>query len=171
MAKGFTPIIGLALVVALAFAAVFGAMSLTNPAFAEVNSPADAELAERTFSPQMAPEMDDDGNYVIYIGQMVELEITSKITGGVGNYDTSGTPTVEIRSSVTGLLVADTPPTITTGIGENGMGVVMLKINGVGAAAGTGRIILRLPLKEGNTQRIEVPLCGEGWQRLSWRRV
>ena len=36
MAKGFTPIIGLAVVVALAFAAVFGAMSLTpNPAFAE----------------------------------------------------------------------------------------------------------------------------------------
>ena len=35
MAKGFTPIIGLAVVVALALAAVFGAMSLTNPAFAQ----------------------------------------------------------------------------------------------------------------------------------------
>ena len=32
---GLTPIIGLAVVVALALAAVFGAMSLTNPAFAQ----------------------------------------------------------------------------------------------------------------------------------------
>ena len=54
MAKGLTPIIGLAVVVALALAAVFGAMSLTNPAFAAVGAPADAELAERTFSPQAA---------------------------------------------------------------------------------------------------------------------
>ena len=47
MAKGLTPIIGLAVVVALAMVAVFGAMSLTNPAFAAVGAPADAELAER----------------------------------------------------------------------------------------------------------------------------
>ena len=52
MAKGFSPLIGLAVVVALAMVAVFGAMSLTNPAFAAVGAPADAELAERTFSPQ-----------------------------------------------------------------------------------------------------------------------
>ena len=32
MAKRYTPVIGLAVVVALALAAVFGAMSLTNPA-------------------------------------------------------------------------------------------------------------------------------------------
>ena len=36
MAKRFTPIIGLAVVVALAMVAVFGAMSLTNPAFAAI---------------------------------------------------------------------------------------------------------------------------------------
>ena len=52
MAKLVTPMIGLAVVVALAMAAVFGAMSLTNPAFAAVGAPADAELTERTFSPQ-----------------------------------------------------------------------------------------------------------------------
>ena len=55
MAKRFTPVIGLAVVVALALAAVFGAMSLTNPAFAAVGAPADAELAERTSSPQGGP--------------------------------------------------------------------------------------------------------------------
>ena len=57
MAKlGLTPIIGLAVVVALAMVAVFGAMSLTNPAFAAVGAPADAELVRmRTFSPQSVP--------------------------------------------------------------------------------------------------------------------
>ena len=35
MARGFTPMIGLAVVVALAMAAVFGAMSLANPASAQ----------------------------------------------------------------------------------------------------------------------------------------
>lgn len=35
MAKGFTPIIGLAVVVALALAAVFGAMAIANPAMAQ----------------------------------------------------------------------------------------------------------------------------------------
>ena len=43
-------------------AAVFGAMSLTNPAFAAVGAPADAELAERTFSPQAAPTLEIGGN-------------------------------------------------------------------------------------------------------------
>ena len=41
-------------------AAVFGAMSLTNPAFAAVGAPADAELAERTFSPQAVTITCDD---------------------------------------------------------------------------------------------------------------
>ena len=44
MAKsGFTPVIGLAVVVALALAAVFGAMSLTNPAWAQ-DDPPDAKV-------------------------------------------------------------------------------------------------------------------------------
>lgn len=57
MAKGFTPLIGLAVVVALALAAVFGSMSLANPAMAAVGQPADAELTERAFSPQVAMPM------------------------------------------------------------------------------------------------------------------
>ena len=35
MARGITPFIGLAVVMALALAAVFGSMSLANPAFAQ----------------------------------------------------------------------------------------------------------------------------------------
>ena len=56
MVRGLTPIIGLAVVVALAMAAVFGAMSLANPAMAAIGQPADAQLTERTFSPQNLPK-------------------------------------------------------------------------------------------------------------------
>jgi len=52
MAKHLTPIVGLAVVVALAIAAVFGSMSLANPAMAAIGQPADAELTERMDSPQ-----------------------------------------------------------------------------------------------------------------------
>ena len=46
MAKGFTPIIGLAVVVALAMVAVFGAMSLADPAQAAIDrSPAPTAMA------------------------------------------------------------------------------------------------------------------------------
>ena len=55
MSKGFTPLIGLAVVVALALAAVFGALSIANPAMAAIGQPADAALSERTFSPQATP--------------------------------------------------------------------------------------------------------------------
>ena len=87
MAKGLTPIIGLAVVVALALAAVFGAMSLTNPAFAAVGAPADAELAERTFSPQ-------DASTTVAVGEALSYDIAPLITGGGDNYDglAVGTP-------------------------------------------------------------------------------
>ena len=52
MARGIIPITGLAVVVVLALAAVFGSISLANPAMAAIGQPADAELTERTFSPQ-----------------------------------------------------------------------------------------------------------------------
>jgi hypothetical protein len=53
MVKGFTPLIGLAVVVALALAAVFGSISLANPAQAAIGQPADAQLTERVGSPQV----------------------------------------------------------------------------------------------------------------------
>ena len=57
MVRGFTPLIGLAVVVALAMAAVFGSMSLANPAQAAIGQPGDAELTERVGSPQDAPTL------------------------------------------------------------------------------------------------------------------
>ena len=52
--RGFTSVIGLAVVMALALAAVIGAMSLANPAMAAPEAPADSRLTERTVSPQEA---------------------------------------------------------------------------------------------------------------------
>ena len=75
--------IGLAVVVALALAAVFGAMSLTNPAFAAVGAPADAELAERTFSPQDTPE-DLDA-----IGGDGSVTLKWKLDDGADGYNVS----------------------------------------------------------------------------------
>ena len=80
MAKSVTPLVGLAVVVALAMVAVFGAMSLTNPAFAAVGAPADAELAERTFSPQ-------DATTTVAMGEALSYNIAPLITGGGANYD------------------------------------------------------------------------------------
>ena len=87
MAKGFTPIIGLAVVVALAMAAVFGAMSLANPAMAAVGQPADAELTERTFSPQAA------ANIQLMAGETKPLSIGPLIDGGVGAIHATTAPT------------------------------------------------------------------------------
>ena len=70
MAKGLTPLIGLAVVVALAFAAVFGAMSLANPAFAAVGEPANNQLAEKGFQPQ-----DATLDVTTYAGGMEEVDL------------------------------------------------------------------------------------------------
>ena len=76
MAKGFTPIIGLAVVVALAMAAVFGAMSLTNPAFAAIGQPADAQLTERAVSPQVTTlEVD------VYLGEALTYDLIPHLDG------------------------------------------------------------------------------------------
>ena len=56
MAKGFTPLIGLAVVMALALAAVFGSMSLANPAWA-----------------QMPKTMTDRLRSQVYLGRRSEL--------------------------------------------------------------------------------------------------
>ena len=77
MAKRFTPVIGLAVVVALAMVAVFGAMSLTNPAFAAIGQPADAELTERTFSPQVPQEISVD----VYLGEEETVDLIPYLDG------------------------------------------------------------------------------------------
>ena len=81
---GFSPIIGLAVVVALAVAAVFGAMSLANPAMAAIGQPADAELTERVGSPQVAP-MNLAQTYAM-APKSVALTWDAQETFVVGNY-------------------------------------------------------------------------------------
>ena len=139
MARGFTPIIGLAVVVALALAAVFGAMSLsTNPAFAAPGQPADSQLTERTFSPQA------DATQTVHVGETVEVDITSVITGGGANYDGAGTIVVNPANRVTSVSVV------------LGFESVKVKMTG-GSSTGTGRVIVPVELKDSETdQRIRI---------------
>ena len=59
------------MVVALAMVAVFGAMSLADPAQAAIGQPADSQLAERTFSPQ-------DDTLMLYSGLGVEYDLAAR---------------------------------------------------------------------------------------------
>ena len=69
MAKRFSPLIGLAVVVALAMVAVFGAMSLTpNPALAQ------------------------DPMVKVHVGATMIVDISDHINGGLDNYKSSTTP-------------------------------------------------------------------------------
>ena len=127
MAKGFSPLIGLAVVVALAMVAVFGALSLNNatPVFAQ------------------------DATQTVHVGETVNVDITSLITGGGANYDTDGTATVTVQSATTDLLTA-TAPTVVATFG----GIV---VSMTGEAEGTGRVTVSLPLVDSDTpQRLRI---------------
>ena len=148
MAKGLTPLIGLAVVVALAMVAVFGAMSLTNPAFAAVGEPADAELAERTFSPQV------DKTVMTYAGESVLVDITDLIPGGGANFDSLVTAATTVEPS--GLIDTNDGVTANTEL----FGSIRLAWTaGVAAdadAAIDGRIYVTLKLKEGDNKRLRL---------------
>ena len=142
--RGFTPILSVAVVVALALAAVFGSMSLANPAMAAIGQPADAELTERADSPQAATLRFHDG-------QEFEYDISNLITGGGPNYN--------------GLVAAETiiePATLvdaTDGVTiDAGFGAITLQLTGATLAEDTdpitGRIYITLDLKEGDNQRL-----------------
>ena len=107
MAKRFTPIIGLAVVVALAMVAVFGAMSLTNPAFAAVGAPADAELAERTISPQAAA-----AETAVVLGEDLEYDIDSIIRGGGATFKIATVTCVPSCDSGTNPIRNDNPEVV-----------------------------------------------------------
>ena len=72
MAKGLTPIIGLAVVVALAMVAVFGAMSLANPAWAQATDTAPTLV-------KGAPT-----NVTVYTGHNTKLNLADYFKDGTG---------------------------------------------------------------------------------------
>ena len=137
MAKGLTPIIGLAVVVALALAAVFGAMSLTNPAFAAVGAPADSQLAEREFHPQ-------DAGAEAAVGETIEVDITSLVEGGGGNLiGMQGSAEIIPAKLVKSVSVV------------RGFNIIYVQMTG-GEAEGDGRVWVTLNLEDGGQQRIRI---------------
>ena len=148
MAKRFTPIIGLAVVVALAFAAVFGAMSLTNPAFAAVGEPADAELTERGFSPQQAMTS-------VAIGEALTYDITSLITGGGANFagaDVTCVPVCDDSGTDNPINAAN--PTVGPDFGAINLMVLGTNVDNVGRV----RMTIDVDLIAGANQEIVVDI-------------
>ena len=119
MAKLVTPVIGLAVVVALAMVAVFGAMSLTNPAFAAVGAPADAELAERVDSPQAAPM--EFSATAVSGGANLSWALKSTARAWVVNISGGSTATVRLTNAseqfagTIGVTMGDANPNAATG--------------------------------------------------------
>ena len=138
MAKGLSPIIGLAVVVALALAAVFGSISLANPAMAAIGQPADAELTERVDSPQ-------DATVTIHIGETANVDITSDIRGGGENYASANALVI---TPTTGVVNAATPP-VSAGFNS-------ITVNLTGEGEGEARVSVPLTLQDGTTQRIRI---------------
>ena len=142
--RGFTPILSAAVVVALALAAVFGSMSLANPAMASIGQPADAELTERVGSPQATKQ-------VLYIGQTepTMVDISSMITGGGANYKSLSSVVVQ---PTTLLGTGDDAPSVTPGFGEINLSLTP------GTAAADGRVVLNIILQDDSRQRITIPV-------------
>ena len=113
MAKSVTPVIGLAVVVALAMVAVFGAMSLTNPAFAAVGQSADSQSAERDFSPQEDEAADIE--VVVYVGDDdVDVNLIPFLNGREGDF---------ITMEVSDILTAQATVTTVTNFGVIGLNI------------------------------------------------
>ena len=128
MVKGFTSLIGLAVVVALALAAVFGSMSLANPAMAAIGQPADAELTERTFAPQaMVP-------LTLHVGEMEAVNLIPYMGGRQSDFD-------EVSS------VVPLNPAIATAAATNVFNVLGVTVTAV--AEGETELLVTLSFDEG----------------------
>ena len=138
---GFTPIIGLAVVVALAMAAVFGAMSLANPAQAAVGQPADGELTERTFSPQ-------DATTTVAQGEALSYDIAPLITGGGPNYDGVVGAITCVPACVSGSPI-EAAPTVVPAFGALNLTVAATDV----ANTGRARVSVVVNLKDSTTNQ------------------
>ena len=149
---GLTPIIGLAVVVALALAAVFGAMSLTNPAFAAIGQPADAELTERVDSPQVVLDTVevfegdslDDMDIISYLGGR-DGDVTSIDTAGL-NEDVATVRGIITRTVVALRISGEEPGTtsglVTVNLGEEDDDPNVLLIVNITVKEATGAAIV-----------------------------
>ena len=97
---GFSPIIGLAVVVALALAAVFGAMSLANPAMADIDrSPAPKAMAitsDGISLPEGTEDPDNAGEFLFPAGKYTADNFAGKMgVQHVIEFTVSGTYTAD----------------------------------------------------------------------------
>ena len=164
MARGFTPIIGLAVVVALALAAVFGAMSLANPALAQA---APAGLMAATSTGQVVLSWDDQDN-TGPTNWEVKWRFASVPT--FGPYNASGANGLTVADTETGDADADTDVTGTiTGLtdGTEYCFVVRFITGGV-PGADSEEICATPSVAPNGTTTAVTPKAVEGGVELSW---
>ncbi len=154
MAKHLTPIIGLAVVMALALAAVFGSMSLANPAMAAIGQPADGELTERTFAPQGTTSLEGG---TVHTGQTVMMDIANYVDGGLANFDALATDPAIVDTA--NLVTAD----FTVAVGLNNTLVLSFigdTVTGTADDDGcvSGTVRFWLDLEDDSQQRIDMSL-------------
>ena len=135
------------MVVALAMVAVFGAMSLANPAMAAIGQPADAELTERADTPQA------DMMVETYSGKTVLVDITGLVNGGGSNFN--GVVTAATTVEPDNLIAGNTDTVIPN---TDLFGAIRLTWTAGQAtdadAARDGRIYVTLQLKSQNAEGV-----------------
>ena len=138
--RGFTPIIGLAVVMALALAAVFGSMSLANPAMAAIGQPADAELTEQEFHPQNATAM-------ATVGEALSHDISGLIRGGGANFSSGSVVCVPDCTATSDTNpIEDGNPTVVADFSAINLTAPEASVRGVGRV----RMTITIELKDGS---------------------
>ena len=177
---GFSPIIGLAVVVALAVAAVFGAMSLANPAMAAIGQPADAELTERVDSPQSVPTMFSVS--AVPGGADLSWALDATATGWVVNITPGGGSTTSVRlnndtqvfNGIYALTLGNTNPDAATGAEVRGLTnetqycFTVQVVTASGSSAETDSICVTPGAAPGGTVTMTAATGGAGSAEISW---
>ena len=132
MAKGFTPIIGLAVVVALAMAAVFGAMSLTP-------SPAYAQAVDMTVE-----IVEGEKEWVVFTDEVENYPDSVGRDTSAGAFDVVITPSTDANDPNTGTIVRLPSATEVDHV-DLGIRDAAIEIEAIDGQAGkTGRVTITL---------------------------
>ena len=160
MAKGFTPIIGLAVVVALAMAAVFGSMSLANPAQAQTtgNNPpmvSDVQVEGAATSVMLTFTGNEDIVDSEWQVQYREQVPNTLFSNWMDTTDSNVTVVVADTTFVTTITVSELTPLrvyefkIRAVDGEDGEGDESVVVLGVALTPPTGTLTLSAKAGEG----------------------
>ncbi len=148
MGRVYTPAIGLVVAVALAMAAVVGALALPGGALAAVNAPVGEELAQAGPAPQGSPDV----MVTMKAGETKRVDITDSIPNGLSNASTARR--VQVTRFDDGKLTASTSGIVTTTD-------VSVTLVAEPNAKGSTVVVARVPLRESGDVRVVIQVTFE----------